>query len=530
MKIWHAAAALVLLGSVPAQASQPLAHTAAGWAQGSRADGVSTYLGLPYAAPPVGDLRWRPPQPARPWAGIRAATHFAPACMQTGVSMPGETPPKISENCLYLNIWTPAKAATARLPTMVFIHGGGFSNGSASMPLYWGDKLTRKGVVVVTVGYRLGAFGFLALPELTRESPQKTSGDYGLQDQIAALAWVKNNIAAFGGDADRVTIFGQSAGAMSVSALMASPLARGLFQRAIGESGGVFEPNQLAPTWLLAGAERQGQAYASSLGAGSLADLRRLPAPRLLQGEASTITHPVLDGYVLPRSPYDAFAQGRQNDVPILVGSNEEEARALVDVSAVKASTFAGDIKKTWGALPPALLDAYPHVTDAEARTGRVEFERDLRFGWDMWTWARLQAATGRQPVFYYHFNQQPPFPATSIYAGWGASHFAELWYAFDHLDQESWPWTKADRFMAKVMSTYWTNFAKTGDPNGPSLPRWPKFTSSRGAVLYLGTPISIGGVADLRTLKGFDAVYAQVRGAPVGPEARTARRQDPAW
>ncbi len=435
--------------------------------------------------------------------------------------MPGEALPKVSEDCLYLNIWTPAKSAAAHLPVMVFIYGGGFSNGSASMPLYWGDKLAHKGVVVVTFGYRVGPFGFLALPDLTRESPQKTSGDYGLLDQIAALRWVKRNIAAFGGDSERVTIFGQSAGAMSVSGLMASPLGRGLFQRAIGESGGVFEPTQLAPTWRLAGAERQGAAYASSLGANSLADLRRLPAARLLQGEASAISHPVLDGYVLPRAPYDVFAQGRQNDVPILIGSNEEEARSLVDVSAVKKSTFARDIEKAWGALPTPLLDAYPHDTDADAKTARLAFERDLRFGWDMWAWARLQAATGRQPVFYYHFIQKPPFPA-GFYAGWGASHFAELWYVFDHLDQAPWVWTKADRLLAETVSTYWTNFAATGDPNGPSLPHWPRFTAARGEVLYLGTPVVADGVADLPTLQMFDAVYAQVRGAPVGAETPT--------
>jgi para-nitrobenzyl esterase len=478
---------------------------------------VDVFKGIPYAAPPVGDLRWRPPEPAAPWKGVRQATSFAPACMQSGVSMPGEAPPAVSEDCLYLNVWTPSPKAGRPRAVMVFIYGGGFTNGSAAMPLYWGDRLARKGVVVVTFGYRVGPFGFLALPALTQESPHHASGDYWLLDQLAALAWVKRNIAAFGGDPGRVTIFGQSAGAMSVSLLAASPLAKGLFQRAIAESGGVFEPVKLAPSWLLPNAERQGEAYASSLGAKSLADLRRLPATRLLQGAAGSVSHPVVEGYGLPSSPYDVFAAGRQNDVPTIVGSNEEEGRSLVNVTKVKAASFEADIARDWGALPPALMAGYPHASDDAARQARADFERDLRFGWDMWAWARLQAATGKAPIYYYHFTQKPPFPATSRYAGWGASHWAELWYVFDHLSQEpAWRWTAADRRLAVAMSTYWTNFAKTGDPNGDSLPHWPRFSKASDSVLYLGTPITVGGVADRGTLTIFDQVYGQVRGAPL--------------
>jgi len=487
-----------------------------GVVRGARAGGLTIYKAIPYAAAPIGDLRWRAPQPVKSWRGVRRATAFASACLQTGVSMPGEAPPVVGEDCLHINVWTPAKNRRARLPVMVFIHGGGFSNGSAAMPLYGGERLARRGVIVVSFGYRLGPLGFLALPELTRESPSHASGDYGFLDQIAALKWVKRNIAAFGGDPARVTVFGQSAGAMSISLLMASPQAKGLFEGAIGESGGVFEPLALAPNWRLAGAEHEGEAYAASLGAPSLAELRRLPAQRLLQGKAASISHPVIEGYVLPASPYDVFAAGRQNDVPVLLGSNEEEARALVDLTGVKAQTFDADIIHAFGPLPPTLLAGYPHATDEEAKIARADFERDLRFGWDMWTWARLQAATGDKPVFYYHFVQKPPFPAGSVYAGWGASHFAELWYVFDHLDQEPWRWSAADRALADAMATYWTNFAKTGDPNGAPLPRWPRFTSADGRVLYLGSPIAVNGVADLGTLSVFDAVYAQLRGAPV--------------
>jgi para-nitrobenzyl esterase len=321
--------------------------------------------------------------------------------------MPGETPPVVSEDCLYLNIWTPAKSAQEHIPVIVWIYGGGYINGSASMPLYWGDRLAHKGVIVVTIAYRLGPLGFLAHPELTRESPHHSSGNYGLMDQIAALEWIQRNIASFGGDPKNVTIAGQSSGSISVSILMASPLAKGLFQRAIGESGGLFEPLQLAPKFLLANAERDGEKYAASLGATSLPQLRRLPASELI-GNAGGIVHPVIEPYVLPVSPYEAFTSGQQNDVPLLLGSNAEEARALTDVTHVKAATFDSDLEKSFGQLPPALAAAYPHATDKEAQQARLDLERDLRFSWDMWAWARLQTTTGKSPVYYYSFRQQP--------------------------------------------------------------------------------------------------------------------------
>ncbi|MFZ0593839.1 MAG: carboxylesterase family protein, partial [Bryobacteraceae bacterium] len=375
--------------------------TESGAISGVRAGGLSVYKGVPFAAPPVGDLRWRPPAQVAPWNGTRKADAFAPACMQVGVSMPGEKAPKVSEDCLYLNIWTPAKTAHEHLPVIVWIYGGGYINGSASMPLYWGDRLAHKGVIVITIAYRVGPLGFLAHPELTRESPHHSSGNYGLMDQIAALEWIQRNIAAFGGDPKCITIAGQSSGAISVSILMASPLARGLFQRAIGESGGLFEPLQLAPKFLLANAERDGEKYAASLGAASLQELRRVPADRLI-GNAGGICHPVIEPYVLPVSPYEAFASGQQNDVPLLIGSNAEEARAIVDVTHETAATFDGDLRRSVGQLPPALVAAYPHATDVEARQGRLGLERDLRFGWDMWAWARLQAGTGQNRVYYY--------------------------------------------------------------------------------------------------------------------------------
>ena len=495
-------------------AQSPMVRTDSGAISGVREGGLNIYRGVPFAAPPVGELRWRPPVAAVPWTGTRKVEAFAPACMQTGVSMPGETPPAVSEDCLYLNIWTPAKSPQKPLPVIVWIYGGGLINGSASMPLYWGDQLAKKGVIVVTIAYRLGPLGFLALPELTRESAHHSSGNYGLMDQIAALEWVQRNIAAFGGDPHCVTIAGQSSGSISVSILMASPLAKGLFQRAIGESGGLFEPLQLGPKFLLANAELDGEKYAASLGAPTLKELRRLPASKFT-GDAGGLVHAVIEPYVLPLPPYDAFNTGQQNDVALLIGSNAEEARALVDVTHQTAATFDSDIAQSFGALPPSLLAAYPHATDEEARQARLGLERDLRFGWDMWAWARLQAATGKHPVYYYSFQQQPPFPAGSVYAGWGASHFAELWYVFDHLDQWPWKWTPADRRLAGEMSSYWVNFARSGDPNGPGLPPWPAFTNAASDVQYLGDPIAAGGVPAIKSLTVFDAVYTMVRGKP---------------
>jgi para-nitrobenzyl esterase len=482
-----------------------------GAVEGVRKSGLTAYLGIPFAAPPLGELRWREPQPAVPWEGIRRATAFAPACMQTGVSMPGEKAPLTSEDCLYLNIWTPATAAVERLPVIVWIHGGGYKNGATSMPLYWGDQLAKRGVVVISIAYRLGPLGFLAHADLTAESIHKSSGNYGLLDQIAALEWIRRNVGAFGGDPQRVTIAGQSSGAMSVSILMASPRAKGLFHRAIGQSGGLFEPLQLAPAYLLANAEQDGRVYASSVGAGSIAELRKLPVTELLKGKAGSVSHPVIEPYVLPAAPYDAFSSGAYNDVPLLVGFNADEARAFVDVGQVKAVTFAADITRSFGSLPPPLMEAYPHTTDAQARQARLELERDLRFGWDMWAWARLQVQSGRGSVYFYYFEQRPPFPKGSIYEAWGASHFAELWYMFDHLDQNAWRWSAQDRQLAGQMSNYWANFAKHGDPNGDGLPLWPNFNG--GMVLRLRNSVAADVLPNREALGVFDAAYSAVRG-----------------
>lgn len=435
--------------------------------------------------------------------------------MQTGVSMPGEAPPRTSEDCLYLNVWSPMGAN--KLPVIVWIHGGGWTNGATAMPLYSGAHLAERGAVVVSVAYRLGPLGFLAHPELSAESGVGASGNFGLMDQVAALTWVKDNIAVFGGDPARVTIAGQSAGAMSVSLLMASPQGAGLFQRAIGQSGGVFEPLQLAPGYLLVNAETDGVAYATSVGASSLAGLRALPADKLLGGQAGSVSHPVIEPRMLPRSPYEAYVAGQWNDVPVLVGSNAEEGNSLADLSRVTVATYAEDLKRTWGDLPPPLTTAYLYATDGEAKAARSAFERDLRFGWDMWAWVRLQAKVGTHAAFYYRFDHAPPFPVGSVREHWGAAHFSELWYMFGNLAPEDGAWTAADMTLADRMSSYWVNFARDGDPNGDGLPRWPAFDAETGKALVLGAEIHVVDAPADPQLRVFDGVYDAVRGAAFG-------------
>lgn len=511
MRVWIAVGlALLALVSPTAWA----AETDSGKVQGIREGAIVVYRGVPFAAPPVGKLRWRPPQPVKPWRGVRTADRFAPACMQKGVSMPGEPQSPVSEDCLYLNIWAPTETQ-GKLPVLVWIYGGGFTNGNASTPLYSGERLAQKGVIVVTVAYRAGAFGFLAHPDLSRESTHGSSGNYGIMDQIAALQWVRRNIAAFGGDPGRITIAGQSAGAMSVSILMASPAAKGLFQRAIGQSGAFFEPVQIAPGFVLKNAEREGRVFASSLGASSIADLRRLPAQTILNGRLPSGAHPIVEPLVLPRPPFDVFSAGQQADVPVLIGVNAEEGRAFLDGQTIKASTFAADIKARFGELPPPLLAPYPFGNDAEARRARIDFETDLRFGWGMWAWARLHAAKGKA-VYSYRFTHQPPYPPQSPYRDWGAGHFAELWYVFDRLETTPWAWRESDRRLAATITDYWTNFVKSGTPNAAALPAWPTFAADDGPVLLLQERIAVGHVDRLDALRVFDTVYGQLRHQPI--------------
>jgi para-nitrobenzyl esterase len=474
--------------------------------------GVRVFKGIPFAAPPVGDLRWRPPQPPAKWDGLRVADHFSNNCMQRRADG-GAFPPyggdrsatTMSEDCLYLNVYTAASSANAKLPVMVWIHGGAWTSGAGA--IYQGEDLVRKGVVYVSINYRLGVFGFLAHPELTAESSHHSSGNYALLDQIEALKWVQANVAAFGGDPSRVTIFGESAGSWSVHDLVASPLAKGLFQRAIGESGGRF-----AITTTLGQAEQAGVTFAESQDARTLAGLRAKPAASLNDGAAdgfTTVSN--ADGWVLPALMWDLFSGGKQNDVPTLIGSNADEGSIFTPERTTGAS-FRKLAEQRYGTYAAAFLALYPFSSDTDARRAQAHSMRDQTFGWEMRTWARLQARTGTSPVFLYYFSRVPPLPD----AAWlGAQHGAEIPYALN------WPngthtsliqWTAADRTLADKVSSYWVNFATTGDPNGKGLPAWPRVDPKNERALEIGDTISVIRVPNAAALDFLDEANARAR------------------
>jgi para-nitrobenzyl esterase len=465
--------------------------------------GVRVFRGIPFAMPPVGELRWQAPRPAVPWEGVRKGADFGPRCMQAPIFSDMVFRDQSSEDCLYLNVWTPAKSPSDRLPVMVWIHGGGFQAGSASEPRQDGDALARKGVVVVSVNHRLGVFGFLAHPELTRESSHGASGNYGLLDQIAALQWVRQNIAAFGGDPGTVTIFGESAGSFAVSALMASPLAQGVFHRAIGESGAFFNSaDRLAPP-SLAESEARGVKFATSLGTESIAALRARAAADVLQAAVKVQPWfgPSIDGHVLPKDVPSIYAEGKQSQIPLLAGWNADEVRGGVVLGKEKptATSFAEDARKRFGPDDRALLKLYPATSDAEALDSAAALASDLFIGYATWKWIETHARTGRAPVYRYSFDRKIPVapdtkvngkPATA--SDIGARHAGEIEYVFGALDSSpKVPWQAEDRKLSDVMMSYWTNFARTGDPNGPGLPTWPRYDPTKGSlVLHLDSEV----------------------------------------
>jgi para-nitrobenzyl esterase len=459
--------------------------------------GVRVFLAIPYAAPPVGDLRWREPQPALPWKGVRKATEFGPRCVQGPIFDDMVFRDQPSEDCLYVNVWT-ATAAADRLPVMVWIHGGGFQAGSASEPRQDGARLARKGVVVVSLNYRLGVFGFLSHPELTKESGRGASGNYGLLDQVAALRWVRDNVAAFGGDPGNVTIFGESAGSLAVSALVASPVARGLFHRAIGESGAYLGRGALEPA-SLAASEATGAKWAASVGADSLAALRKKTADEILQSalKVQLWFSPSVDGLVLPRDPNVIYAAGEQAHVPLLAGWNADEVRAGVVLAKDRptAKSFVAQTQKRFGPAADAILAVYPAATDAEALESAAALAGDMFLGYATWKWVDVHGRTGASPVYRFSFDRKIPVapgtkvdgvPATANDVG--ARHAGEIEYVFGALDTvKGAPWEAADRQLSDLMMTYWTNFARTGDPNGPGLPQWPLHVGPDGPqVMHL--------------------------------------------
>ncbi|MGH9522786.1 MAG: carboxylesterase/lipase family protein [Terriglobales bacterium] len=456
---------------------------------------VQIFLGIPYAAPPVDDLRWKEPQPVMPWKGVREAKNFGARCMQARIYSDmvfRDSGP--SEDCLHLNVWTPTTKSNAKLPVMVWIFGGGFHAGATSEPRQDGEHLAHRGVVVVSMDYRLGIFGFFSHPELTRESPHHASGNYGLLDQAAALRWVHDNIAAFGGDPDNVTIFGESAGSFSVSGQMASPLSKKLIARAIGESG-AFLAN-VPRLQALADSEQQGEKFGESIGATSLAKLRSLPAKDLL--DAATKTSPFrfwpnIDGYFFPASPHTIYAAGDQAHVPLLAGWNRDEANAnrFFGKDAPTKENYIAKVNQQFGAHAPEILKAFPADTDAQAAESAGQLASDGFIAFGTWKWIELQQQAGDAPVYRYEFDQPPPAAANPKYpdAGKVAYHSAEIEYVFETLASKDLPFGDEDRKVSAMMAAYWTNFAKSGNPNAKGLPEWPTFGRDHLVMHLAPTP-----------------------------------------
>jgi para-nitrobenzyl esterase len=492
---------------------------------------VRAYKGIPFAKPPVGDLRWRAPEPAAPWRETLAADRFGPICAQPdplgGNSIFTQlffTPiePR-SEDCLYLNVWTAASAGDKR-PVMVWIPGGGFRGGSAAGAIYDGAALARKGVVLVSFNYRLWKFGFLALPNLSKESEHQVSGNYGLLDQIAALRWVKKNIEGFGGNPDNVTIFGQSAGSSSASYLMSSPLAKGLFHRVIGESGGAFAPavagSPLGRTQLtLADGEAVGRKLMTALKATSLAELRTKTTAEILASPSDDRYEsalPIRDGYVVAGSAKDVFEQGQQSDVPLLIGSNSDEGANFPHERTLPG--FQDDARKTLGSFVGEFLSVYKADNDAEARKASEAAVRETRINWPTLQWANAQARSGKSKVFYYYFAHHPPAPPEKAYVenlgrDLGAYHGAELAYVFGNFVPREWAWTDVDRRLEQIMSQYWVNFATNGDPNGAGLPIWPAYVPRTDTVLHIDKTISAGPLPNQTYYAFWDRLAAGWKG-----------------
>lgn len=464
-----------------------------GWVSGiaGKDDEVYVFKGIPFAAAPIGDLRWKAPAPVQPWEGVKECDAFGASAMQPSPEpiyvwseeflIPKEP---IDEDCLFLNVWTGAKKANEHRPVVVWIHGGGFTTGSGSVPIYDGEAMARKGVVFVSINYRLGIFGFFSHPELTRESSVNASGNYGLMDQIAALKWVKNNIAAFGGDPKNITIAGQSAGSASVVFLVASPLAKELFQKAIAQSGAGLLSRTPGPEKKallnLEQAEHTGVKVANEIQAASIAQLRSMPASDLLR-EVRFHAHPIVDGYVLPESAMKIYQEHMENNISLLTGWNEDDG--VVFGGFVKADEFEERVFKEWGASAKELLSFYPATNDATAKISQKKLQRDIAFGAQNYTLANLVSSQGKN-VYVYRFARKVPF---GQYEDFGAFHTGEVPYAYNNLEFVDRPFEPVDYQLAEVMSSYWVNFIKSGNPNADGLPEWPKYNLNSREIMVLG-------------------------------------------
>ncbi len=509
MKTMMLFCAMIASGLVIAQQPAPV-KVESGLLQGTSEDGVTVYRDVPFAAPPIGDLRWRAPRPPIAWEGVRKADRFAPNPVQEMRESFGpwtaEYQPQgeVSEDCLYLNIWTGTKSGEERRPVMVYIPGGAFTGGSGNCPVYNGKNLAKKGLVVVTINYRVGVLGFLALPELTKESKHNASGNYGLLDQLAALEWIKRNIAAFGGDPARVTIMGQSAGAASVHYLTGSPLAKGLFVRAIAQSGSYA---QIGPGESLASAEQTGVRFAKAKGAASLAALRAMPAADVTSPTKEEFHFlPIVDGWFLPKSVDEIFAAGEQSDVATLTGWVADEGSYNDNYGKVPAEELRKQARQQAGTQADRILQLYPTSTQAEAEESQKAFARDISLV-SMYQWAVNRGKTGKTPVYTYLFTHPQPGATRERYETF---HSSELPYIFDNLKQTPRPWTAEDAKIAETMSAYWTNFIATGDPNGEGLARWPTFKEIPDETMELGDTIGPRPVTSREKLEALKKLWQE--------------------
>jgi para-nitrobenzyl esterase len=481
-----------------------------------KSSGVRSFKGVPFGEPPLGDYRWKPPQPVENWEGVRKADKFGPRCMQRPIfGDMGFRSNGMSEDCLYLNVWTPAKSDREKLPVLVYFFGGGFVAGDGSEGRYDGESMAKKGIVAITVNYRLGVFGFMAHPELTKESPQRASGNYGLFDQHAALKWVQQNVAAFGGDPKRVTIAGESAGSIAVSAQMASPLSKNLIAGAIGESGSIL--GALSAVSLEQG-EQMGVKFAASLGKGdapSLAELRAMSAEQLLEATAKPGQPwftPTVDGYFFPKSPFDIYAAGEQARVPLLAGVNSEEMGYSAVIGREKATVenYRKALERHYPGKGEEVFKLYPASNETDVMDVARELASDRFISYSTWKWVDVATKTGGKPTYYYLYAR--PRPAMRAEMGdaqpglaggvvrgqqaanprpqpRGAVHSAEIEYAMGNLDlNKVYAWTPDDYKVSQVMQDYFANFIKTGNPNDKGLPNWPKFGEGQRIVIDVNT------------------------------------------
>jgi para-nitrobenzyl esterase len=493
-----ALAALCLLGMPSfARADSLTVKTEQGKVKGKTINNgkVRAFLGLPYAAPPVGDLRWKAPQPAAKWKGERDATNFGAHCAQGRVfedMIFQDAAP--SEDCLFLNVYAPADATDkSKLPVMFWIHGGGFSGGASSEPRHNGDFLPLKGVVLITINYRLGVFGFLATADLAKEA-DGAAGNYGLMDMIAALQWVKGNISGFGGDPSNVTIFGESAGSFAVSTLMASPMAKGLFHKGIGESGGAIGRGALNYD-TLAEREVKDAEWVATTGAKSLADLRAMPTQAVLDAvknkQGGMGFPPNIDGKVLTEAVDDTYKAGKQAHVPLIVGWNADEG-SFFAMRGMKLDQWKDTADKMFKDRAAEFLKLYPAEDDAQALRAAIDFGSDQFIALGTWRWLEAHLKTGDSPVYRYHFELAAT--PSKYHPGTFAFHSDDIEYVFGTLDtRPGWEVRPEDRKLSDAMMTYWTNFARTGDPNGGGQPTWPKYTTDGYALIHLNTTITSG-------------------------------------